>query len=220
MTTPGEQGTATRAEAEEAPVWLPPGDATAGGAQDAAAGEPATDEPVAPSTAAAPALDRRRPARRATSTTVLLAISALVAIGGLSFAVGRATSTGQTGTGQTANGGVNGPGASGFGGFAPNASGAPGLGRPGVGQAAGTSTVSGTVVSVTSSSITVQLADGQTVTIAIDSSTTFHDQASAAGSDVTVGSTVTVQTSGSASASASPGTDGTRTAKDVTITGK
>jgi hypothetical protein len=72
--------------------------------------------------------------------------------------------------------------------------------------------------------MTVQLADGQTVEVALGSSTTYHNQTSASSSDIAAGDTVQVQVSGgngagpnaSASASAS---SGTRTATDVTVTG-
>lgn len=172
----------------------------------------------------------RRPVRaRTSSATVLLAISALIALGGIGFAVGRATSTGQTGTGAS-NGAADGN--AGFGQLGPNASGVPGdFGGRALGGGQGASTVTGTVVSVSAGSITLQLADGQTVQIATGSSTTYHSQTSATGTDVATGDTVIVQTTTGAAAGSSPGTNagasaspaantGTRTATDVTITAK
>jgi hypothetical protein len=174
---------------------------------------------------AVPAATRRPIRARTSSATVLLAISALVALGGIGFAVGRATSTGQTGTG-TSNGAANGN--PGFGQLGPNASGFPGdFG----GRSLGASTMTGTVVSVSAGSITLRLADGQTVQVATGSSTTYHGQTSATGSDVAAGDTVIVQTTTSTAAGSSPGTNAgasadpaanaaTRTATDVTITAK
>jgi hypothetical protein len=145
-------------------------------------------------------------------------------LGGISFAVGRVTAAGQSGTGSSTAAGANG-----FPGFGANASRSPIIGPGGVNGdlTSGTATVSGSVVSVTSGSITIQEANGRTVTIATGSSTAYHNQTSASGTDVTTGATVIVQTSatgaqsgsGPASASASPGTNGTRTATSVTITG-
>ena len=225
MTMPVEQGPLSQPADAGAPVWQP----------QAAAVEPAApiddavsagDAPIAQKANAA----RRAPTRRTSSVTVLLVISAMVALGGVAFAVGRVTSTGQSGTGQTTNGGVNGPnGQNGLPGIGANASGNPNLAIGGRdGGFGGAATISGTVVAVTADSITVRLADGQTVTVATGSSTTYHAQTAATSSDVTQGATVTIKTTGggslgnpgSASASASPGTAGTRTATDVTITGK
>ena len=224
MTSPTMQGPLPQPADSAAPVWQP---------------EPAAAEAVAPIDdvtlvsdavpAERPHAARRPPARRANSVTVLLIVSAMVALGGVAFAVGRVTATGQSGTGQTTVNGANGaPGANGLPAFGPNASGQPELGFGGRdGGLGGAATISGTVVSVTSSSITVQLANGQTVTVATGSSTTYHAQTAATSSDVTQGATVAVKTSGSgivtnqgSSASASPGTAGTLTATDVTITGK
>ena len=221
MTTPNETGMAQQPAAAEAPVWQPPLSGT--DAVDPIASPVAGDD----ATVDAPPATLPARARRAGSTTALLAIAAMVAFGGVGFAVGRATATGQSGTGQITAAAANGlPGAAGGGpalGAIP--SGAPGFDdRGGDGEAGfGASTVSGTVVSTTSSSITLRLVNGQTVTVATGSSTAYHAQKSATATDVTVGASVVVQTSavsGSASASSSPGAPGTRTVADVTITGK
>jgi hypothetical protein len=68
------------------------------------------------------------------------------------------------------------------------------LGRRGLGGS-----IQGTVVSISSSSITIKLADGQTVDIAVDSGTGYHRQADATAGDVTTGSTVVVNLGGIAS---------------------
>jgi nucleoid DNA-binding protein len=163
---------------------------------------------------------RPSPARGSGSTTALLVVSALIALGGVGFAVGRATAAGGT-TGQSnaaANGGFGGPAA---------ASGNPGDVARNAGV--GATTLTGTVVGVAADSITLKLANGQTVQVATTGSTTYHNQASATGTDVTTGSTVTVQTRVGSAASSSAGTNAgasagtasrTRTATDVTITAK
>jgi hypothetical protein len=218
MTTRIERGMVPQPGSEEVPVWQPellhaePLNAMDDAALDESVPYEAAID-AAPTVSEAPA---RRPAyaRRAGSTMALLAISAMVALAGVSFAVGRVTATGQSGTGQTNNAALNGVngGQNGLPGIGANASGAPDFGRggPDGGLISDTSTVSGTVVSVTASSITVQLANGRTVTIATGSSTAYHKQTAATSTDVTTGATVIVQTSGT----------GTRTATDVTITGK
>jgi hypothetical protein len=237
MTTPNEGRLSGLPAGSEAPVWRPPKHAaeapapsqgfepadaapelTESDGPDPLEGRPSL-EPLVPAIGGAKPLRARARGRRPTSTTILLAVSALVALGGIGFAVGRVTSSATSQT--TTNGAQNGVPA-----LDANASGAPGLGGDGQGGlGSGTATVSGTVVSVTADSITIQQADGQTVTVATGSSTSYHGQTSATGTDVTTGATVVVQTSGSAaspgtaSASASPGAI-SRTATDVTITGK
>jgi hypothetical protein len=208
MTTPEEDGTSARSTAE-APF---PG-------VTAATEAAATEAPAAPATAADRAAPTVTPARphRANSVTALLVISALVAAGGVGYAVGHATATGQTGTDQTI-GGANGQnGQNGWPAIGPNASGVPIVPGGQDGDAASAAgAVSGTVVSVTPSSITIQPPNGPTVTIPTGSSTVYSVQEPATSSDVTVGATVTVRTSGgTGAASASAGM-----ATQVIITGK
>ena len=231
MTKPLTTGNLLQSESMAPPVWQPqPRVEPIDQAEEVPAEEPegddaATELAIEPRSHAA----RRAPARRANSVTALLVISAMVALGGVAFAVGRVTSTGQSGTGQAAAGVANGQNDQiGVSGFGPNASGAPGLalaGRAG-GFGGGSGTISGTVMSVTPGSITIQESTGQTVTVSTGSSTAYNTQVAAASSDVTTGATVLIQTTttsaaaaaGSPSASASPGTTIARTATSVTIT--
>jgi hypothetical protein len=214
MTTPINAAPGPRADSAEPPIWTP---AMAPDiAPDAAETVPGSEVELARVTR--PQV-RVRP-RRSSSVTVLLAVSALIAVGGIGFAVGRvATPVGTGTTGQNANGGQFGPNASGIpgnlGSFRPDGSG---------GFGSGMTSISGTLVSVSADSFTVKLASGETVTIATGSSTTYHNQTSGLSTDLATGETVTVQTSSAstgsnASSSSSPGT-GTRTATDVTITSK
>jgi hypothetical protein len=202
----------------EAPVWQPnlvapasPDEATAPSADAAAPGPGAT-----PDAGASLAKEPVR-ARRAGSTTALLVIAAMVAIGGVGFATGRATAPAQSGTGTT-NVAANGVPALGAipSGVVPGLDDRGGLG----GGDFGASTITGTVVSTTSSSITIKLASGQTVTVATGSSTTYHSQTTASSTDVTAGATVLVQTSAAAGAAGPEGAAGSRTATNVIITGK
>lgn len=150
--------------------------------------------------------------KRANSTTNLLIVSALIAFGGVGFAVGHASAGGSS----TALSGATTASR-----FAPLASGAPGVGEGGLG---GGATVTGTVVSVAADSITLKLASGQTVTLATGSTTTYHNQTAGSATDLAAGQTVQVQTTRDAnagqSAAASPGTTASRTAASVTITAK
>ena len=201
MTTPTAAAGTTSADA---PVWEP--------APEFDASEDVAVVEAAPASVSKPQLRVR--ARRTNSTSALLVIGALVAFGGVGFAVGHATASGQTGTTTTQNGDTAQ--------FGPNASGIPGDGvRGGFGGAA---TVTGTVVSVAADSITVKLSTGATVTIATGSATAYHNQTAGSSTDLAAGQTVQVQTSGGANGgpnvSASPGTQTTRTATDVTITSK
>ena len=236
MTTPIEREIALQPKTEEVPVWQPemlhaePITAMNDAALEDLPAEATSDAPPPADAPAGPPAHVPARARRATSVSVLLAISAMIALGGVAFAVGRATSTGST-TGSTNAGANNGlvNGAPNGAGFVPNASGAPDFVRGGDdGFGPGAATVTGTVVSVTSNSITIQTAGGQTETIAIGSSTTYHAQTAATSSDVTTGATVVVKTSrtgvvpntGQALASSSPGVTTAGTATDVTITAK
>ena len=157
----------------------------------------------------------RRPARRSSSTTALLAIGVLIASSGIGFAIGHMTGGSSTSGTNSANGLPNG----GNGGQFADASGRPDF-PGGLGGGGGGAAITGTVVSVTNDSMTLKLANGSTITIGLGSTTTYHGQTSAAQTDVKTGATVSVKTSGGqvqpdASASASTGT-----ATDVTITGQ
>ena len=187
--------------AAEPPVWEPARAADPAGEVEMAEIEPV---PVTRSQV------RARPPRRSGSTTALLVVALLVAFGGVGFAVGHATAGQSSATNQNDN-------------FAPGQfPGASGIPGGGFGGGLGGGTVTGTVVSVAADSITVKLSSGSTVTVATGASTTYHNQTSGSSTDLAAGQTVQVQTSGGGgavpNASASPGTQTSRTATDVTIT--
>jgi hypothetical protein len=220
MTTPNEIGMAQPLEAADAPVWQPD-------LAPAATPDPDDAATAAASTAGEAPLARGPVrARRAGSTTALLAIAAVVALGGIGFAVGRATAPGRTGTVTTNAAAANGvpvqgaapSGAAALGAIPSGlAGGLDDRGGPGGGDF-GASTITGTVVSVSSSSMTIKLATGQTVTVATGSSTVYHSQTTAASADVTAGASVVVQTSAATSTAA--GAAGSRTATNVIITAR
>jgi hypothetical protein len=170
------------------------------------------------------------PAKQDRTTVALLLVAAFVAVGGVGFAVGHVTAGGGAAAATSALGGRG--GGAGFGGrnfsFAPGTSFNPaqfgngGAGRGGLGGVA--AGVTGTVQSVTPTSVTIQEANGTSVTIDISGTTTYHGETAAAAGDVKVGSSVTVQidtsalASGAPNPSASGGLGGrTLSAKDILI---
>jgi hypothetical protein len=147
-----------------------------------------------------------------TVVSVVLALAAAVAIAGVAFAIGRTTAQNVATTG----GGITNPGTVPNGGAVPgfgDDNGGAGLDR---GREFGFGGLSGTVTAINGDQLTVKLANGQTVTVALGSSTTYHTQATASQGDLATGQTVTVQVGRDALGSGST----TPTATDVTITGK
>ena len=149
-------------------------------------GGPFASIPTAP-LPAAPVRSKRRIDLQA----ILLAVAALVAVGGVAFAAGRLTAPAQTAANRTglgsgafpgggqSQGGGQGAGNGGFGN---------GLGRFGAGV-----TLEGTVVAVAPDHISLRLASGATVDIPIDSSTTWHRQTAATSADATAGVSVLIR---------------------------
>ena len=124
------------------------------------------------------------PPRRKGSTAlnVLLGLAAIIAIGGVAFAAGRVTAPAAAST----TGGTGGTGRFPAGSFAPGAGGFRG------GAALSAAALHGTVTAMTPTAITLTV--GQTeITVSTNGSTTYHQQAAGAASDVAVGSTVLVQ---------------------------
>jgi hypothetical protein len=175
-------------------------------------------DPFAPVAPAAPIAPVVRPHRATPLLNVLLAVAAVIAVAGVAFAAGRLTTPAST---AAANRGTNGQFGGQFGG--PRASGAPGgaFGRgPG-----GAATIEGTVTAASPTSLTISLPNGQSVTFAIDSLTTYHQQTAGSSSDVATGKQVIVQLTGRgfgpaasrAPGAASPAPSGDLTAGSVTV---
>ncbi len=173
-----------------------------------------------------------RPAKQDRTTIALLFIAALVAVGGIGFAVGHLTAPSANAAAPTFARGGFGRNGGGLASLAPGQTFNPGALGGGFGGGAGrgglggglTGDVAGTVQSVSGSTMTIQLANGTTVTVDLSGSTTYHSTAPAAADQVKVGSSVTVQidTSALASETPNPGASGalggrTLTAKDVLI---
>jgi hypothetical protein len=163
---------------------------------------------------------KARPAKRDSSTMILLLIAGMVAIGGVAFAAGRLTASpaaaaaasdrlgGGFARASLAPGETFNPGA--FGG---------GLGRGGAGGLSGG--VTGTVQSINGSTLTLMLSTGSTVTIDLSGTTTYHNETAGSSSDVKVGSKVQVQINAAAAASGTPNPSAsggrTLTASDILV---
>jgi hypothetical protein len=129
---------------------------------------------------------------------VLLGLAVAVAIGGVAFAAGRMTApaTASVNAGNGGNGGrffQGGNVPEGFPGGGNGGDDANRQGFPGARGAFGGASIQGTVTAVTPDSITIHTASGQDVTIALDSTTTYHQESSATASDVKTGGTVIVR---------------------------
>ena len=166
-------------------------------------------QPVAPEPGGVPVQTVVQPVKRSSGGSsrilnVALGVAVLVATAGIAFAAGRATAPVSAATVAAGSGIVNGDANGGFrgnggaipggngGGFVPG-TGAGGAGRFGFG---GGLSVTGTVDSVTADSVTIKTASGQTITVGLDGTTTYHQQADATASDVQAGTTVIVRMSG------------------------
>jgi hypothetical protein len=142
------------------------------------ASQPTSTEPVIPSA----------PRRRAAGlVNVALGLAVLVGVGGIAFAAGR--STAPSGAATSGSRGLQGLGRA----DAPFASGAPGRGLGGFG---GGRSLQGTVVAVTSDTLTLDVANGSTIEVGLGGTTTYHRQAAAAAGDVTPGAHVLVRLDG------------------------
>jgi hypothetical protein len=125
----------------------------------------------------------------------LLVVAAVVAIGGVAFAVGRTTAPPAAATtrGNLPNGFFQGgPGASLAPGQSPGADNFLG-GQGGLGGLGGGLTVSGTIISLTGDSLTIETASGQTVELEVDADTAYRRSTEAAATDLSEGSSVEVQ---------------------------
>jgi len=170
------------------------------------------------------------PAKKADRTfTILLAVGLLIAVGGVTFAVGRITAPAAAAT-------TRGTGGFGTGGFGAGGTGAAGAGAAGLGRGGfgGGVLVTGTVDSISGTTMTLKETNGSTVTVNLAGTTTYHAQAAATSADVTTGKQVQVEVQiadgfgGQGVPGASPGADAspvpgasaptrTITARDVTL---
>ena len=153
-----------------------------------------------PASVAAKAANPEPKGSKMSVMAVAFVAALVVAAAGLGFAGGRLTAPANTGRGNFGNG-ANG-------GFQPGASGLPGGTRGGFGGGfGGNIAVTGTVTAIANGSITVQTSSGQNVTVEVPATVTYHAQAGATATDVSVGSSVelTVKAGGRPDASGAPG---------------
>ena len=195
--------------------------------------QPGMVAPIAPVTpVAAPAPP---PRKSGAWLNLLLGVAALIAVGGIAFAIGRTTA-------PTSAASINGfPNGGNFalpnGSFDPNASfdpnNAPGFDGNGPGGffGGGGATLDGKVTAISGDSMTITLDSGNTVTVKTNGDTTYHASSPATAADVTVGADVAVRVSGGGrftfgGPNASGGTNGNGgpngatqdlTASDVTV---
>ena len=187
----------------------------------------APPQPVVPT----PVVAVNQPPRRRASRVldIALALAAVLAIGGVAFAVGRATAPApaEAARGFNGNGGFFRNGGS----FDPGAGAGIGQGpRFAFGGGGGALAIDGTVTAISANSITIKRADGQELTFDLTGTTSYHQATTGAASDVSVGDNVSVRLTpdgrfagggqgaqsgqGGAAASGAP----TLSASDVTVT--
>jgi hypothetical protein len=168
-----------------------------------------------------------QPASKSKLSAMTLAFVAalVVASAGLGFAGGRLTAPAATGRGNF------GPGAN-PGNFGPGASGAPGQNRGGFGGFGGAETaLIGTVTAIANGTITVQTSAGQSITVQVPSTVTYHTATAATATAVGVGTSVELtmtrpngRPDGSGNPGASPAAGGpggfSLTATDILILAK
>ncbi|HYO42900.1 MAG TPA: hypothetical protein VES19_06835, partial [Candidatus Limnocylindrales bacterium] len=146
--------------------------------------------PVAPVTPVTPMPVVKPKAKGSGFTNALLVVAALVAVGGVTFAIGRATAPASAasafpgGQGRTGLG----PGGSFDPGTMPGGAGPGGFGDLSM-------TITGTVKSLDGSTLVITTADGTETTIDVSGST-YHAQSPATGADVTAGTDVSVSVTG------------------------
>ena len=184
--------------------------------------EPTTAAPVAPVTPVEPVATQpvvpvatdvtatRKPSS-GRWLNLLLGVAAVLAVGGVAFAIGRSTAPAVSfATGTVPDGAViTRPGGS----FDPAAPGGPT--GPGFLGAGGGLSLEGTVSAIDADSITVTLASGEEMTFDLDDTTTYHEATETGPAAVAVGDQVAVQASGGR-IDIGGGSDGTPTSPSLT----
>jgi hypothetical protein len=180
---------------------------------------PLTPTPPTTSVAAAatPAVVVAKGADGGRWLNLLLGLAAVVAIGGVAFAIGRSAAPTDAIVSFPDGGMVTGP----IGSFDPGAGPQVPGGGPALVGAVGP-TIEGTVTALDGDSMTIAVAGGGELTIALDEATTYHEATDADASAVAVGDEVAVQADGGRFAigggdGAGGQTDPGLTAADVTV---
>ena len=164
------------------------------------AGQPAPQpvmqpvQPVAPSfipPSVVAAAGKPKSGGRISAGTIVFTAALIVAAVGVGFAAGRVTAP-STPNRTAFNGQFGGPNASGN----PNGGNRGGFGGGAfLGGGGASISIDGKVTAVSDGSITIQTANGQSVTLQVPSTATYHAQAPANSSDVIVGSNVQISAS-------------------------
>jgi hypothetical protein len=128
---------------------------------------------------------RRRPSRL---LVIALLVAGVIAIGGLAFAAGRMTAPPAAAAFPSAGGNFNG----GPGNFQPPG-GQNGQGFPGGGFGGGGPSLDGTVTAMDGDSITLQTANGSTLTVNLSGDTSYAQEEPASADDLDEGDSVRVQ---------------------------
>jgi hypothetical protein len=179
---------------------------------------PAWTPDPAPMPATAP-VTKTEPPRKGPSARVLnviLAGALVLAVSGIAFAAGRMTAPAAAATGPGNFPGA-GQGPNGYFGGRPNGQGGGFGGGAFAGAGGGGVTIEGTVDAISATTLTLKLASGQTIQIALDPTTTYHAQTDASSSEVVSGGKVQVQLDISRGAGAENGTVSGTTARDITV---
>jgi Domain of unknown function (DUF5666) len=151
----------------------------------------APSTPTEPGARVAPTVAVAAPVRKRGAVDWLLAGAAILAIVGVAFAIGRATAPSVVdGFAALPGGAVT---------VEPGGSFDPGSGGPVPGRAqlgAGGPTIDGTVTAIDADSVTIELANGEEMTLELDADTTYHEATEADASSVAVGDEVAVRMDG------------------------
>jgi hypothetical protein len=150
---------------------------------------PVTPQAPAPSPAPAPVVAVAPRARTGGILNLLLIGAAILAVGGVAFAIGRTTAPASAfpGVGRVTDGSTV---------FRPDGSFAPGAGGPTGPVLDGTLAVDGTVKSIDADSVTLTLANGDEMTFTLDANTSYRAATDASAADVAVGDEVSVKVAG------------------------
>jgi hypothetical protein len=175
-------------------------------------------EPATPGVPVAPVVVATRKPSSGRWLNLLLGVAAVLAVGGVAFAIGRSTAPAASfPTGAFPDGAVI---ARPNGSFDPGGAGG-GPAGPGFLGAGGGLTMEGTVSAIDADSITVTLGSGEEMTFDLDDGTTYHDATETDAAAVAVGDQVAVQASGGrldiGGGSNGTATSSSLTAGDVTV---